>query len=273
MTIEKSAATQPIGLFDSGMGGLTVAHAVTQILPHEELIYFADTAHLPWGDKSTASIQAYSIKICDVLLQHNCKVILIACNTASSAAFELVREYVGSKAQVLNVIDPVVQYLNLNKPPADIGLIGTRQTVSSNTYKKKIDALQLGIQLSALATPLLVPIIEEGFADSRIAEEAINIYLSDASLQNISSLILGCTHYPLIKKHIDRFYNGKVTILDSAEIAAHALKSFLEKHYLLNTNEKPEKTFYVSDYTETFTAAAKLFFQEDIVLQRYPLWE
>lgn len=265
--------TQPIGLFDSGMGGLTVAHAVTQLLPHEEIIYFADTAHLPWGDKSTASIQAYSIKICDVLLQHNCKVILIACNTASSAAFELVREYVGSKAQVLNVIDPVVQYLHQNKPPADIGLIGTRQTVSSNTYKKKIDELQLGFQLSALATPLLVPIIEEGFANSKIAEEAINIYLSDASIQNISSLILGCTHYPLIKKHIDRFYKGKVTILDSAEIAAHALKHFLEKHHLLNIHKKPEKTFYVSDYTETFTAAAKLFFQEDIALQRYPLWE
>jgi glutamate racemase len=264
--------SRPIGLFDSGMGGLTVAHAVKQLLPNEHLIYFADTAHLPWGDKSTAAIQAYSVKICDVLLEHGCKVILIACNTASSAAYELVKEYVGSKARVLNVIDPVVHYLQ-KKSAANVGLIGTRQTVNSNVYKKKIDDLQLGIALSALATPLLVPIIEEGFANSKIAEEAINIYLSDPLLQNIQALILGCTHYPLIKQHINHYYQNNVDILDSADLAAQALKTFLEKNNLLNTTKQPEHSFYVSDYTDTFVAAAKLFFQEDTPLQRYPLWE
>lgn len=268
-----SLSSQPIGLFDSGMGGLTVAHAVTKLLPHEDLIYFADTAHLPWGDKSTAAIQAYSVKICDVLLEHQCKVILIACNTASSAAFELVKEYVGSKAQVLNVIDPVVKYIEKNNGQSTVGLIGTRQTVNSNIYKKKIDDLQLGIQFSSLATPLLVPIIEEGFANSKIAVEAIKTYLSDSNLTDIQSLILGCTHYPLIKQHINKYYKNKVNILDSADIAAHALKAFLEKNKLLNTATQPQRSFYVSDYTETFIAAAKLFFQEDIPLQRYPLWE
>jgi glutamate racemase len=105
------SANQPIGVFDSGIGGMTVAHAVKQLLPNEQLIYFGDTAHLPYGDKSTAAIQAYSIKITEVLLQRNCKLILIACNSASAAAYELVREYVGSRARVFNVIDPVVDYV------------------------------------------------------------------------------------------------------------------------------------------------------------------
>jgi glutamate racemase len=114
----------PIGIFDSGIGGLTVAHAVTRLLPNENIIYFGDTAHLPYGDKSATAIQAYSIKICNVLLQQKCKVILIACNSASAAAYELVKEYVGSKAKVMNVIDPVVAFLGENYANKTIGLIG-----------------------------------------------------------------------------------------------------------------------------------------------------
>src|SRR6478752_249486 len=188
----------PIGIFDSGIGGLTVAHAITRILPNEQLIYFGDTAHLPYGDKSTAAIQAYSVKICDLLIRQRCKVILIACNSASAAAYELVREYVGSKAKVMNVIDPVVDYIKEHYNGKTIGLIGTKQTVLSNVYKKKVDALSKNIDLKSLATPLLAPMIEEGFFDNNISESIITSYLSDASLSGIEALILGCTHYPLI---------------------------------------------------------------------------
>src|SRR5688572_29790686 len=130
--MEKDKRFLPIGVFDSGIGGLTVAQAITKVLPNERLIYFGDTAHLPYGAKSTAAIQAYAVKICDLLLKQQCKVILIACNSASAAAYELVKEYVGSKAKVLNVIDPTVQFIGENYVGKTIGLIGTKQTVNSN---------------------------------------------------------------------------------------------------------------------------------------------
>ena len=125
-----SHASKPIGIFDSGIGGLTVAHALVSQLPKENIIYFGDTAHLPYGDKSTAAIQAYSVKIAHLLLQQECKLILIACNSASSAAYELVKEYVASQAVVINVIDPVVNLLKEKYQGKQIGLIGTRQTVN-----------------------------------------------------------------------------------------------------------------------------------------------
>ncbi len=263
----------PIGIFDSGVGGLTVAHAVTQLLPNENIIYFGDTAHLPWGDKSTAAIQAYSIKICDVLLKQNCKVILIACNTASSAAYELVKEYVGSKALVVDVIEPMVSHVREHYAHKTIGLIGTRQTVSSNVFKKKIDELNIGVQLQALATPLLVPLIEAGHGKKALIAEVVDDYLADAELQNIAALILACTHYPLIKSYVENFYRDKVVVLDSSEITARALKALLEYHNLLNRSSASQKHFYVSDYTDNFVAMAKLFFHEDVCLECYPLWE
>ncbi len=266
-------SSQPIGIFDSGVGGLTVAHAVTRLLPNENIVYFGDTAHLPWGDKSTAAIQAYSIKICDVLLKQNCKVILIACNTASSAAYELVKEYVGSKAIVIDVIEPMVSYVREHYANKKIGLIGTRQTVSSNVYKKKIDELNSGVQLHALATPLLVPLIEEGQGKKKLIAELVSDYLADTELKDISALILACTHYPLIKSYIENFYQDTTAILDSSEITARALKGLLEYHNLLNRDTVSQKHFYVSDYTTTFADLAKLFFQEDVSLERYPLWE
>src|SRR5690606_16066785 len=172
MVMSKKASA-PIGIFDSGIGGLTVARAVKNLLPNESIFYFGDTAHLPYGDKSTAAIQAYSIKICDVLLQHNCKVILMACNSASSAAYRLVKEYVGSKALVINVIDPMVNYVKKNYNNKTIWLIGTKKTVASNVYQKKIDKLAQGINLKALATPLLAPMIEEGYFNNSISEKII----------------------------------------------------------------------------------------------------
>jgi glutamate racemase len=266
-------ASQPIGIFDSGIGGLTVAHAVKEALPNESLIYFGDIAHLPYGDKSAAAIQAYSVKITDVLLKHNCKLILIACNSASAAAFELVKEYTGSRAKVFNVIDPVVDYVRETYQNEKIGLIGTKQTVSSNVYKKKIDDLGQGVELASLATPLLVPMIEEGYFKNEIITKIIDEYLSSPVIQEIKSLILGCTHYPLIKKQVNDYYQGTVDVLDSSVIVAKSVKAFLEYHNLQNKETTPTYKFLVSDYTESFEASAKMFFHEEVHLEKYPLWE
>ena len=207
-------ASDPIGIFDSGIGGLTVAKAVRNVLPDESIIYFGDTAHLPYGDKSTAAIQAYSIKICDIFLQRNCKVILIACNSASAAATDLVKEYVGKRAKVFNVIEPVVNYIRETYKQTTLGLIGTKQTVGSKVYETKIKDLENELILRSLATPLLVPMIEEGFLHGTISQDIINEYLKKPSLQKICALILGCTHYPLIKDQVGKFYNGKVAVID-----------------------------------------------------------
>ncbi len=266
-------STHPIGIFDSGVGGLTVTHAVNKLLPNENIIYFGDTAHEPYGDKSTAAIQAYAIKICDMLLQQNCKLILIACNSASAAAYDLVKEYVGNRTKVMNVVDPVINYIRKHYHDTSIGLIGTKKTVNSNIYNKKIEALNLNIQLQAVATPLLAPAIEEGSIDDEIATSIINKYLANPKLTDISALVLGCTHYPLIKPLIKKFYNHELEILDSSKIAAHAVQGLLELHHLLNTEPQQTFKFYVSDYTDEFEAATKLFFQHKIHLEHYPLWE
>lgn len=265
---------QPIGIFDSGMGGLTVAKAVTQYLPKESIVYFGDTAHAPWGDKSAAAIQAYSIKICDMLLKQKCKLILLACNSASAVAHELVKEYVGRKAIVLDVIDPMVDYLEVNYVNKTIGLIGTKQTIHSNIYRKKLDQRGINIKLSALATPLLVPLIEEGVTNQAIMVDAINAYLSDPALRGLDALVLGCTHYPLIKELIQHFYGGKTAIIDSTDIVAKLVKRLLEERGILSDSAAIlQKKFYVSDYTIAFSALARLFFKGPVTLERYPLWE
>ncbi len=221
--------SQPIGIFDSGIGGLTVAHAVTKLLPDESIIYFGDTAHAPWGDKSAAAIQAYSIKICDMLLKQDCKLILIACNSASAVAYELVKEYVGRKSIVVDVIDPMIEYLAKNYIDKTIGLIGTKQTVNSNIYRKKLDELGINIRLNTLATPLLVPLIEEGFKDQTIMSDAIKSYLSESAFHKLDALVLGCTHYPLIKQQIRRFYSDTTVIIDSTDIVAEMVKNILKE--------------------------------------------
>src|ERR1700741_119263 len=205
---------RPIGIFDSGIGGLTVADAIRKLLPAEHIVYFGDTAHLPYGDKSEAAIQAYSIKIADVLLRKGCKVIVIACNSASSASYELLKEYVRKDAHIINVIDPMVRWVADRFRGKRVGLIGTKRTVQSGVYARKLDEANMKIELRSLATPLLAPMIEERFFNNSISHDIIPQYLSDPILDGIESLILACTHYPLIRKEISSFYKDKVEILD-----------------------------------------------------------
>jgi glutamate racemase len=269
----KLSPDQPIGIFDSGIGGLTVAHQLAQMMPSEDMIYFGDTAHLPYGDKSTAAIQAYSVKICNLLLSQNVKAILIACNSASAAAYDLVKEYVGSKAMIYNVIDPVVKHVCQQYPGKRIGLIGTKQTIFSNIFKKKIDEAGLGIELCSLATPLLAPMIEEGFFNNRISVGIIEEYLKNPILDGIDSLILGCTHYPLISKEITAFYKNQVTVIDSSVIVASYVQKALENASLLNSTHDATKKFYVSDFTPAFENSTQIFFKDKVSLVHYPLWD
>jgi len=264
----------PIGIFDSGIGGLTVAKAVSALLPHEHILYFGDTAHMPYGEKSPSAIQAYSIKICNLFLSQGVKCILIACNSASTAAYDLVKEYVGSKAIVVNVIDPVVAYVSARFPESNVGLIGTKQTVNSHVYQKKMLSAGPKVKLQSLATPLLAPMIEEGFFENNISESVIANYLSNEALKAISVLILGCTHYPLIKGEIDKYYQNQVSVLDTSQIVANDLKDKLALAQLLASEDQDAKYhFFVSDYTRSFEASTRLFFGKEVVLDHYPLWD
>ena len=200
---------RPIGIFDSGIGGLTIADGLIQLMPHESLIYFGDTQHLPYGDKSLSTVQRYSRGISRFLKEKDCKAIVIACNTASALAFEVIREEFPD-LEIYNVIDPVAE--SAARASSHIGVIATRATIGSKVYEKRIKSLHPNIEYSSLATPLLVPMIEEGFHTKNVSHEIIDLYLSNQVLKDIDSLILGCTHYPLIKEEIIDYYQGKVQI-------------------------------------------------------------
>ncbi|MDO9579401.1 MAG: glutamate racemase [Bacteroidales bacterium] len=262
---------QPIGVFDSGVGGLTVAHAIKQILPGESLIYFGDTAHLPYGDKSAELIRYYSRRITEFLLEHNSKIILVACNSASASAFDYLKKEFEGKTILLDVIDPVVDYLR-TRNFSKIGVIGTKRTITSGTYEKKIKEKSPSTSVVSLATPLLVPMIEEGFISDDISNAIIRSYLSNESLSGIEALILGCTHYPIIKSQISKIFNFNIEVVDSARIVSLILRDALEKNNLLNDSGKVTDQFFISDYTTYFEKIAKMFFEGEINLKKVDIW-
>jgi glutamate racemase len=263
---------KPIGIFDSGVGGLTVANALRNKLPGEQVIYFGDTFHLPYGDKSRESVQFYSTRIADFLLDFNCKVILIACNTASASAYDEVKRHTGDRAVVFNVIDPVVSYIKNNYEGGKIGVIGTKGTINSGAYQVKLKGAIPDLEVEAVATPLLVPMIEEGFIFDDISNAIIRTYLSNPLLDDIKTLILGCTHYPIIKRQIEKFFNFELDVIDSGNIVASSVKEYLESSGLLRTDKKPEHKFFISDYTEYFDKISKMFFEESISLEERNIW-
>lgn len=255
----------PIAIFDSGIGGLTVAKGVVDNLPNESLIYFGDTAHLPYGDKSTAVIREYTKNAVDFFLEKGVKLILIACNSASAAAYDFLQEYVGDRALLVDVIDPVVEFLGKNYVGKQVGLIGTKLTVKSQMYQKKLAVLNYNIDLKAVAAPLLVPIIEEGFYDHELIDIALAEYLVNPELKNIDALVLGCTHYPVIKKNIERFYKGNVAVIEASKIVADQVRDSLLRHNLLvSTNVTPDYSFYVSDHNDNFVRKTKMFFGGEV---------
>ena len=232
------------------------------------MIYFGDTAHLPYGDKSKETIVQYSLSIAEFLLNKGCKILLIACNSASSNAFKEVKAFVGERAEVLNVIDPVIEFVGKDTSHSNIGVIGTKATINSGSYHDGIRKLRPDTEVSSLATPLFVPMIEEGFIFDDISNAIIRAYLSRSELKDIDSLILGCTHYPIIMNQINRFFNFKIDVLDSALIVAEKLKLILSEKDLLSNTINARHQFFVSDHTDYFEIIAKMFFGEKIELQR-----
>ncbi|MCC6600384.1 MAG: glutamate racemase [Crocinitomicaceae bacterium] len=268
------AVEYPIGIFDSGIGGLTVAGAMKKVLPHESFIYFGDTAHLPYGEKSSESIRHYAAKIVSFLVAKKCKMIVIACNTASAHAFKIVQDVAGPKIPVINVIDPVAEYTAKNYHNCAIGVIGTKGTIQSRVYVNRIEKMNKSLKVVSNATPLLAPMIEEGFYNNSISQTIINNYLSKKSFSGIDALILGCTHYPLIKKEVDKYYQKRIEIIDSAAVVAQTVKQLLEEKNLANaTVSKNKHRFYVSDYTDSFEQSTRIFFDEKIDLLEARIWD
>ena len=263
---------KPIGIFDSGIGGLTVAHAINTLLPNEKIIYFGDTQHLPYGNKSSKMINYYSEKIVDFLLKKECKAIVIACNSASSIAFQNLLKKTTKKCILFNVIDPLIDAVVNDDTIKNVGVIGTSATISTNIYEKHIYAEKSDIRVTSLATPLLASLIEED--NQELYERGIiESYLSDKKLNNIDALILGCTHYPLIKSKISRYYNHKIKLLSILEYIGFNIKKKLKSKKLLNKNKIiPQHNFYVSDYTDNFQKNTHLFFPTAIILEEENLF-
>jgi glutamate racemase len=263
---------QPIGIFDSGIGGLTVAKAITTLLPNESIVYLGDTEHMPYGGKSLEHIKTYSMHIADFLISKNVKMIVIACNSASSVAYYPLLEKFKNQLDVIGVIAPVAEYI-ANKHYKKVGIIGTKPTVKSMAYETEIKKHIIGTKVNSVATPLLAPMIEEGFYNNNISQTIINSYLDHRKLKGLDALVLACTHYPLIKKEVNKFYKKEIDIIDPAQIAALKVKQFLEEKKLLYTGAKKKDAFYVSEYTESFEKSTKLFFNKEIEIQEVDLWD
>lgn len=268
-----SAEKRPLGIFDSGIGGLTVANAIRERMPGETIVYFGDTAHLPYGDKSPDSIRRWSKVIADFLMEFDCKAIVIACNSISAVAFDTVRRHIGKRSMVINVIDPVVDHVCHQRQTRHVGIIGTKATIRSDVYASKLRKKKKRLEVSSLATPLLAPMIEEGFFNNTISKTIINDYLSRPRLKKIDSLVLGCTHYPLIKPEIEQFYQGRVQIFDAAGIVADHVKARLVESQLLNSGKSGKHQFFVSDFTRSFEQSTKLFFKGKVKLHQKDLWK
>lgn len=272
MPRKSSSVQRPLGIFDSGIGGLTVANAIRERMPGETIIYFGDTAHLPYGDKSPESIRRWSKVIADFLMEFDCKAIVIACNSISAVAYDTVRKHIGKRSIVINVIDPVVDHVCHIGQTKHVGIIGTKATIRSDVYASKLRKKKKRLEVSSLATPLLAPMIEEGFFNNTISRTIINDYLSRPKLKKIDSLVLGCTHYPLIKPEIEQFYQGHVQIFDAAGIVADHVKTRLIQEKLLNKGKSGKHRFFVSDFTRSFEQSTKLFFKGKVKLQQKDLW-
>ncbi|MBP7184241.1 MAG: glutamate racemase [Saprospiraceae bacterium] len=269
--MKELSAHQPIGIFDSGIGGLTVANAIVRHLPNEKIIYFGDTAHLPYGDKSLDAIRYFSIRITKFLIDKGCKMIVIACNSASTAANDMLKEFYKNQVHFVNVVDPLVE-IAIQKGYKKVGIIATKATVASRVYESKFAEKAPNVNVISLATPLLAPMIEEGFIHNNISQSIINQYLSNPIFEDIDVMLLACTHYPLIKQEIESFFQGKVDVLDSTDIVAEKVKSLLSEYDQVNNEPHPKYQFYVSDFTQSFENTARSFYSHDIHLEHFPLW-
>ena len=253
----------PIGIFDSGIGGLTVCKAINNLLPGEDLIYFGDTARFPYGTRSKETIIKYSREITEYLISRNVKMIVIACNTASASALYTIKDE--NNLPVIGVIDAGARAACKNLKGNSIGVIGTKATVSSKSYIEAIKKIIPGIEVHQKQTTLFVPLIEEGFIESEITRLTVIEYIQSLYDMGIRTLILGCTHFPLLKNVIEREYNDLILVDTGIEIAYEIEKILKEKNLENNgpVDYKGKIELYTSDITETLTGLKDIFFDRE----------
>ncbi len=243
---------RPIGVFDSGVGGLTVAKQIIKLLPEEDLVYFGDTARVPYGSKSRETVTKFSEQIIRFLLTKNVKAVVIACNTVSSNCYESLAEDF-PKLPIIEVVTPGVESCLKATRNKRVGLIGTQGTVSSGAYERRLKNADSEIQVFKKACPLFVPLAEEGWTDNEIARLTVKEYLSELVDKGIDSVILGCTHYPLFKATIGHFVGDNVIIVDPAKATALKLKEYLHNNNMLTDNkDEGKREFFVSDNYANF---------------------
>lgn len=252
----RDPSNDPIGVFDSGIGGLTVAAALKDLLPAETIFYIGDTARVPYGGKSRKTVERYSVEIGGLLLAERAKIIVVACNTASALAVPRMKELFNVPVQ--GVVAPGAAAALRSTQNGKVGVIGTRATISSGAYEHAIHALDPSIQVFSEPCPLLVPLIEEGMFDDVITDQVIARYLAPLLAQGIDTLVLGCTHYPLARTAIGRVAGDKVRLVDSAENCALAVRDLLQSKSLSAPNDQLGKLdVALTDSTEGFLRTAE----------------
>ena len=248
---------KPIGVFDSGVGGLTVARELIRQLPCEDIVYFGDTARVPYGIKSKETIIRFSIENILFLLKQDVKLICVACNTVSSVALPVIKNHF--KVPIVGVITPGAReavYATQNKR---IGVIGTKGTIKSRTYENEIKQLDPKVKVVAVSCPLFVPFVEEGWLCGDVVLEVARTYLKPLKDARVDTVILGCTHYPLLKPVIKEVLGKEVTLIDSAKQVAIEVKKILATEGELNKGRRGKHQFYVSDNPEWFSGLAERF--------------
>jgi glutamate racemase len=256
-----------IGIFDSGVGGLTVVRAILEEIPGYDIVYFGDTAHTPYGTKSSETVVGYTIKNIEFLLSQGARIIVIACNTASSVATAEVLERFS--VPIFEVITPAVERaLHISKN-FNFGVIGTRATVTSRIYEKKIMEKQPQARVYSVACPLLVPLVEEGWLSKPETSMIVKKYLLPLKIRQIDTLILGCTHYPLLKKVIQRKIGRRVQLIDSSISVSGSVRTFLARNAEVDQQlgQNGKLMLFVSDMTDQFQKIAEMTLNADVTLK------
>ena len=247
---------RPIGVFDSGIGGLTVVKALRDLLPNENISYLGDTARVPYGNKSSDTVERYSLELANILTKENAKAIVVACNTVSSVAIPKLRANV--KVPVIGVIEPGAQAAIATTRNRHVGVIGTRATIRSGAYENALRALNVHVRVTSQACPLLVPLIEEGLLDDKITDQTIARYLDPMIAAGIDTLVLGCTHYPLLAPAIGRLLTRQLFIVDSAHNCARAVEQMLDQQSLrAPTLNNGELHVALTDAADSFLNVAR----------------
>lgn len=257
-----------IGIFDSGVGGLTVFKSIREHFPHEDIIYFGDTARVPYGPKSKNTVINYSIQNTRFLLQQNIKILIIACNTSSAFAIPFIQKM--TDIPVIGVIVPGAEEAISLSESGNIGIIGTEGTINSSAYTTELLKLNPKVQIFSKPCPLFVSLVEEGWIDKEITNDIISEYLAIFKENKIDTLILGCTHYPVLKEAINSFFAGKVNLVDSSEAIIKHIAPYLDA----SQTTVGEDLFYVSDNETKFTKIANMILDKEItVLKKVTLGE